>query len=95
VYDVKALLHPGPNTVAVAIANYGAAAGVNKGVELRMHDPPAAPAWSRSTFNGLAQVIVQTTKRAGAIQLGARAAGLAPATLPLTANSASVRPSVE
>ena len=95
IYDVKALLQPGPNTVAVALANYGAAAGLNQGVELRMHDPPPAPAWSRSTFGGLAQIIVQATKQPGTLQLTARAAGLAPATLPLPAAPATPRPSVD
>jgi beta-galactosidase len=95
VYDVKALLQPGPNTIAVAIANYGAAAGLNQGVELRLHDEPPAPAWSRSTLNGLAQIIVRTTKQPGALVLSARAAGLAAATLPLAATPATPRPSVE
>jgi beta-galactosidase len=95
VYDVKALLHAGPNTVAVAIANYGPTAGVNKGVELRLYDEPPAPAWSRSTFNGYAQIIVQTAKQPGAIELGARASGLAPATLPLAATPATPRPNVD
>jgi beta-galactosidase len=95
VYDVKALLQRGPNTVAVAIANYGPAAGLNQGVELRFHDPAAAPTWSRSTFNGLAQIIVRTTKEAGSLELGARAAGLAPAALPLRVAPAIARPSVD
>jgi len=94
VFDVKALLHPGPNTVAIGVANYGVTAGVNNGVELRLWDAPPAPAWSRSTFNGYAQVIVRTTQQAGAIELGARAAGLAPATLRLTSTAATLRPSV-
>ncbi len=95
IYDVKALLAPGPNTVAVALANYGASAGLNQGVELRLHDPPKAPAWSRSTFNGLAQIIVQTTKQPGTLELSARAKGLAPITLRLPAAPAVPRPSVD
>jgi len=95
VFDVKALLHPGTNTIAVALANWGTAAGVNKGVELRLHDLPPSPAWSRSTFNGLAQVIVRAGKQPGSLQLAARAPGLAPATLPLAAAAVTPRPSVE
>jgi beta-galactosidase len=95
VYDVKALLRTGPNTVAVAIANYGASAGLSLGVDLRLYDKLSAPAWSRSTFNGLAQILVKTTKQPGALTLTARAAGLAPATLPLAANPDTPRPSVE
>jgi beta-galactosidase len=95
VYDVKALLQPGRNTVAVALANYGAAAGLNQGVELRLNNQPKTPDWSRSTFNGLAQIIVRTTKQPGTLELTARAAGLASATLPLAAASATPRPSVD
>jgi beta-galactosidase len=95
IYDVKALLAPGPNTVAVALANYGAAAGLNQGVELRMHDQPKAPAWSRSTFNGFAQIIIQATRRPGTLELTARAAGLGPATLPLSTAPTTPRPSVD
>ena len=94
IYHVKALLHPGENTVAVALANYGAAAGVNKGAWLRYAEPPRPVAWSRSVFNGLAQVIVQATKEPGAITLTARAEGLKPATVAITANPATPRPAV-
>src|SRR5581483_5297329 len=95
VYDVKALLHPGANTIAVALANWGTAAGVNKGVELRLYDLPPPPAWSRTTFNGLAQVIVRTSKQSGSLQLTARAPGLTPATLPLAAAAVTPRAGVE
>ena len=95
VYDAKALLHPGANTVAVAIANYGGAAGLNQGVGLRLYDEPPAPAWSRSTFNGFAQIIVRTTKQPGALDLAARAPRLAPAVLRLTSTATSARPSVD
>jgi beta-galactosidase len=95
VYDVKALLHPGENTIAVGVANYGASAGLAQGVELRLYDELPAPAWSRSTFNGLAQILVQTTKHAGPIELAAHTAGLAPAALPLTAAPATPRPNAE
>jgi hypothetical protein len=53
------------------------------------------PSWSRCTFNGLAQVIVQTTKQPGTLQLSARAEGLPPATIPLTVVATPPRPSVE
>jgi beta-galactosidase len=38
------------------------------------------PPWSRSLFNGLAQVIVQSTGEPGEFKLTASADGLAPAT---------------
>ncbi len=53
-----------------------------------------APASQRSAFNGLAQVIVQAGKEAGAIKLTARAEGLAPVELTITAMPAALRVSV-
>jgi beta-galactosidase len=95
VYGVKSLLKLGPNTVAVSIANYGATGGVNKGVELRLYATPPEPTWTRTTFNGLAQVLVKTTKHTGEIDLTARVRVLAPAKLTLPSVSAPPRPSVE
>jgi beta-galactosidase len=92
VHDVKALLHPGENTVAVGIANWGSAAGLNQGVKLRLIDPPAPVEWRRSVFNGVAQFIVRAAKTSGPITLTARAGGLAPATVTITANPATPRP---
>jgi beta-galactosidase len=93
-FDVKTSLHPGENTIAVAIANYGPAAGVNKGVCLRMPEAPTPVEWRRSVFNGLAQIIVQSSKEAGAIKLTARSEGLPPTTILLQAKAASPRPAV-
>lgn len=44
----------------------------------------AAPAWTRTTFHGLAQVIVQSTGEPGRIVLEATSPGLATATIELT-----------
>jgi len=93
-YGIKALLHSGENTVAIALKNYGGAGGVNRGVSLRVAEPPAPVAWSRSAFNGLAQIIVQASRESGALKLTASAAGLAPATLVIEAKPARPRPSV-
>jgi beta-galactosidase len=94
IYDVKALLNPGDNTIAVAIANWGVAGGLNKGVWLQMPEVPAPVEWRRSVFNGLAQIIVQASKEAGAIKLTARSAGLQPGTVLLQTKPASPRPAV-
>ena len=94
VYDVKALLHPGENTVAVAIANWNLAAGLNNGVKIRLIDNPVPVAWSRSVFNGLAQVIIRAGKDGGPLQLTAHAEGLKPATVTIKANPATPRPSL-
>jgi beta-galactosidase len=55
--------------------------------------PTAAP-WSRSLFNGLAQIIVQATKDAGEIKLTATADGLSSATATVTTTAAEPHPSV-
>jgi len=94
VFDAKSLLHPGLNTVAVKLSNWGTTAGIAKGVSLRLTGAPAPVQWSRSVFNGLAQVIVQSTGGAGEIHLKASAPGLAPAVLTIAATAAEPRPSV-
>jgi beta-galactosidase len=52
---------------------------------------PAEP-WRRSTFNGLAQVIVQSTGEPGTILLEASGEGMTPATIALTADAEQARP---
>lgn len=51
--------------------------------------------WKRKAFNGLAQVIVQSTQQPGEIVLEATAAGLAPSTLKIKAEHAILRPAVK
>jgi beta-galactosidase len=92
IYDVKGLLHPGANTVAVTLANYGPAAGVNQGVLLRLVDQAPTPEWRRSAFNGLAQVIVQSTGKPGVIRLSAQSSTLKPATVLVTSRAVARRP---
>ena len=77
---MKHRLHPGDNTVAVLVENYSGSGGMTNGVTLRMQDKTVLPEWKRSVFNGLAQIIVQSTKDSGEIRLTARADGLSPAT---------------
>jgi len=95
VYDIKALLHPGENTVAVGLACWGVTAGPNKGVALRFLESPAPTHWSRSVFNGFAQVLVQSTKQGGTVKLTAQADGLKPASVVITASPAAQRPAVQ
>jgi beta-galactosidase len=92
IYDVKALLHPGENTIAVTLANYGGVSGVNLGVALRLQEKPSAIAWSRSVFNGLAQIIVKSSKQPGSLKLTASAEGLKAATLSIQAQPVTARP---
>jgi beta-galactosidase len=94
VLDVKPYLHPGDNTVAVAVANWSGPGGLNKGVTLEFQDKPAAPAWQRSVFNGLAQIIVQSTGTPGEIRLTARAGELSPASATVQSQPCPLRPAV-
>jgi hypothetical protein len=91
VYDVKALLRPGENSVAVTLANWGDVAGINKGAMLRLVDPPRSPGWHRSVFAGLAQTIIQTTRQSGTVKLSAQSSGLAEATLSLVTRASTRR----
>ncbi len=91
VYDVKALLHPGENSVAVTMANWGDAAGINKGVMLRLVDQPRSREWRRSVFAGLAQTIIQTTSQGGTVRLTARSKGLSGATISFVTRASSPR----
>ena len=95
IFSVKDLLHPGDNTVAVAIRTYAPTGGLAEGVALRLVQPAPPVAWSRSVFNGLAQVIVQSDRGApGAIQLTADSEGLQPATLTLPAQATPLPPAM-
>ena len=72
------------NKINFAIEGAGKIVGVGNG-DPASHEPDtfageAAPQWSRSLFNGLAQIIVQSTRDAGEIKLTATADSLAPAT---------------
>ncbi len=90
VYDVKSLLHPGENIVAVAAANWGPDPyGISKGVFLRFQGLPGPVEWSRSAFNGLAQVIVQSSTAPGTLRLTARAEGLLLASFDLASRPAA------
>jgi beta-galactosidase len=50
--------------------------------------------WKRSVFNGLAQVIVQSSRKSGEIKLTARAEHLSPATVALRSQAVDPQPSV-
>lgn len=51
--------------------------------------------WKRSTFNGLAQVIIQSTKESGEIILTATSIGLKKSELTIKTNECDIRPFVE
>jgi beta-galactosidase len=94
VFDIKSSLHPGTNTIAVAVQNRNGSGGLNKSVTLQFAAEPTTPEWKRSAFNGLAQVMVQSSKEAGEIKLTAQADGLTPATLAIQSQAGTPRPFV-
>ena len=68
--------------------------GLNKGVTVQIADKPIPPDWKRSVFNGLAQVILQSTSEPGELKLTAHADSVAPATLSVPTQPYPARPTV-
>jgi beta-galactosidase len=102
VYSVAALDGQGHfvplanNQISFTVEGPGKIIGVGNG-DPACHEPdkfPAGVGWSRSLFNGLAQVIVQSTRDAGEIKLRASADGLAPATAIFDTQPCPPRPSL-
>ena len=93
-YDIKKVLHAGDNVIAVGVMNQSGTGGLNPDVNVELAGKPVASAWSRSVFNGLAQILVQSAKTAGEIKLTASADGLRPLTTTITTQAATARPSV-
>ena len=94
IFDVKKYLHVGDNVIAVGVYNSVAQGGLNPNVNVQIIGHSSVPPWSRSLFNGLAQVIVQSTRDAGEVKLTATADGLAPATAAVQTQPCALRPSV-
>ena len=93
-FDIKKFLHAGDNVIAVGVKNDGGEGGLNPDVNVEIIGKPTASPWSRSLFNGLAQIIVQSTKDAGEIKLTASADGLQSATATIQTAAGTMRPSV-
>jgi beta-galactosidase len=94
IFDVKKYLHVGENVIAVGVYNGVAQGGLNPNVNVQIVGHVSVPPWSRSLFNGLAQVIVQSTRDAGEVKLTATTDGLAPATASVQTKLGTPRPSV-
>ncbi len=99
VADAKGRIVPtAGNKISFAIEGAGKILGVGNG-DPSCHEPDTiyavgATNWSRSVFNGLAQIIVQSTKAAGEIKLTATADGLTPTTVAIATQSGNGRPSL-
>ena len=93
-YDIKQALHVGDNVIAVGLRNESNMGGLNPDVNVELQGKPVPAPWSRSLFNGLAQIIVQSTHDAGEMKLTATADGLQLTTATVTTVAGAVRPSV-
>ena len=93
-FDIKRALHPGDNIIAVGVANGAGGGGLNSDVNVELVGKASVNLWSRSVFNGLAQVLVQADKQPGTLTLTARSPGLESGTLNITAGAAIPRPAV-
>jgi beta-galactosidase len=93
-FDIKRALHAGDNVIAVGVKNDANSGGLNPDVNMEITGQPTASPWSRSLFNGLAQVIVQSSKDTGEIKLTASAEGLKPMTVSIQSQACTPRPSV-
>ena len=78
----------------MGVNNGGGQGGLNPNVNVEIIGHATAPPWSRSLFNGLAQIIVQSTRDAGEFKLTASADGLTPATAVVQTQPCTPRPSV-
>ena len=94
IFDVTKFIHAGDNVVAVGVNNGSGQGGLNPNVTLRVIGQPTVAPWSRSLFNGLAQIIVQSTRDPGHFTLSASADGLEPATAVVQTQPCTPRPSL-
>ncbi len=93
-FDIRKFLHAGDNVIAVGVNNISGQGGLYPNVSVDIIGKPSIPQWSRSLFNGLAQIIVQSTRDAGETKLTATADGLVLATVTVQTQSCVLRPSV-
>ncbi len=82
-FDVRFVLHSGANDFVVVVKNDGGPGGLGRGVALVGLKP--LPPLHRRLFNGLAQVLVQSTGSPGEMTLTGRAEGLPPASVTIRA----------
>jgi beta-galactosidase len=96
----RAVLRPGKNVVAIVATPVRSGLGEEQSFRWGEFGPGAIQVvvpgsqWKRSVFNGLAQVIVQSTQQAGEITLTATSQGLAPANVKIESHPAELRAAV-
>ena len=94
VFDIKKFLRAGDNVIAVGVSNGYGEGGLTPGGRVDIVGKASPVQWSRSLFNGLAQVIVQSTRQAGEFKLTDSAKGLKPATDTVKTEPSVPRPSI-
>jgi beta-galactosidase len=94
VFNAKQFLRVGDNVIAVGVKNSAGGGGLKPEVNLDVVAESKTLPWSRSLFNGLAQIIVQSARNTGEIKLTASADGLAPATTVIQTQPGAPRPFV-
>lgn len=93
-FEITKFLHAGDNVIAALCRNGGGPGGLNPAVTVDIALKPKPVEWSRSLFNGLAQVIVQSTRNAGDMKLTATADSLAPAIVSVATQPCTQRPAL-
>jgi beta-galactosidase len=93
-FSAKQALREGDNVIAVRVKNDEGQGGLSPGVNVEIALKKTALPWSRHLFNGLAEVIVQSTRDAGEIKLTATSPNLQPAIATVETIPASPRPAL-
>jgi beta-galactosidase len=95
-FPIQKSLHEGDNVIVVCTSKDSEKGDFNTDVNLELTSAPVMPPspWMRSVFNGLAQVIVQSTKEPGTLTLTATGEGLKPASVSVQSQPCAPRPSV-
>ncbi len=93
VIEIKKYLRAGKNTIAVGVKNDGGPGGVEPLVNIVLRKS-TAQGWSRKLYNGLAQIIVQSTRQTGSFVLTANSEGLNSAAVTVQTTKTTLTPSV-
>jgi beta-galactosidase len=93
-FDIKDFLRAGDNIIAVKVKNISGVGGLNPNVSLDVIGKASVPPWSRSLFNGRAEIIVQSTRDDGEFKLTASSDGMMPFTASVQTQPCKPRPSV-
>lgn len=87
------IIKEGANSIAIVIGSTFPKGRLLPGTVLVLNSL-TEPAWKRTAFNGLAQIILQSDRSPGELVLTASGQGLKPATLTITSKQCAIRPFV-